>query len=187
MVSFPWTVFHLNVTYLSPVLGFPCGSAVNNPPEAQEMQETQVYPLDWEDPLEESMATHSSILAWRIPMDRGAWWAEVHGVTKSRTRLSDWAQPRGSWSAGMTDPDLAPGLLTATQTVWRSEHPLDTWMLTRWLDPIPKPSVPPLGQSAPHPPLPNTWCPSPTISTQSAAQTSVTLISDTECSGWPTV
>ena len=34
------------------------------------------------------MATRSSIHAWRIPMDRGAWWATVHGVTKSRTRLS---------------------------------------------------------------------------------------------------
>ena len=31
--------------------------------------------LDWEDPLEEGTATHSSILAWKIPMDRGAWWA----------------------------------------------------------------------------------------------------------------
>ena len=40
-------------------------------------------------PLEEGMATHSSILAWRIPMDRGAWWATVHGVTKSQTRLSN--------------------------------------------------------------------------------------------------
>ena len=37
------------------------------------------------DLLEEGMATHSSILAWRIPMDRGAWRATVHGVTKSRT------------------------------------------------------------------------------------------------------
>ena len=35
-------------------------------------------------PLKEGMATHSSILAWRIPMDRGAWWATVPGVTKSR-------------------------------------------------------------------------------------------------------
>ena len=33
------------------------------------------------------MATHSSILAWRIPMDRGAWWATVYRVAKSRTRL----------------------------------------------------------------------------------------------------
>ena len=39
--------------------------------------------LGWEDPLEEGMATRSSILAWRIPMDRGAWWATVHGVTKN--------------------------------------------------------------------------------------------------------
>ena len=39
------------------------------------------------DPLEESMATHSSILAWRIPMDRGTWWAIVHTVTKSQTWL----------------------------------------------------------------------------------------------------
>ena len=36
------------------------------------MQETPVGSLGWEDPLEEVMATHSSILAWRIPMDRGA-------------------------------------------------------------------------------------------------------------------
>ena len=35
--------------------------------------------------LEEGMATHSNILAWRIPMDRGGWQATVHGVTKSRT------------------------------------------------------------------------------------------------------
>ena len=49
----------------------------------QEMQETQVRSLGWEDSLEEGMATHSSILAWRIPMDRGAWLARVHGVPKS--------------------------------------------------------------------------------------------------------
>ena len=49
------------------------------------MQETWVRSLDWEDPLEVGMATHSTILAWRISMDRGAWWATVHGVTKSQT------------------------------------------------------------------------------------------------------
>ena len=38
----------------------------------------------WEDPLEEGMATHSSILAWRMPVGRGAWWAAVHGVAESR-------------------------------------------------------------------------------------------------------
>jgi len=49
------------------------------------MQETWVQFLGWEDPLEKSMATQSSILAWRIPMDRGAWKATVHRVTKSQT------------------------------------------------------------------------------------------------------
>ena len=43
----------------------------------------------WEDALEEGMATQSSLLAWRIPTDRGAWQATVHGVVKSQTRLSD--------------------------------------------------------------------------------------------------
>ena len=47
------------------------------------MRETWVPSLVWEDPLEEDMATHSSILAWRIPTDGGAWQATIHGVTKS--------------------------------------------------------------------------------------------------------
>ena len=55
------------------------------------IRETWVWSLGWEDPLEEGMATHSSILAWRIPMDRGIWWATVHGAAKSRKPLSDWA------------------------------------------------------------------------------------------------
>ena len=53
------------------------------------IQETWVGSLGWEDPLEEGMATHSSILAWRMPMDRGAWRATVHGVTKNQTGLGD--------------------------------------------------------------------------------------------------
>ena len=51
------------------------------------MWETSVQSLGGEDPLEEGTATDSSILAWRISMDRGAWWATVHGVAESRTRL----------------------------------------------------------------------------------------------------
>jgi len=47
--------------------------------------ETQVQFLGWEDLLEEGMATHSSILAWRIPMDREAWRATVHEVAESQT------------------------------------------------------------------------------------------------------
>ena len=53
------------------------------------LQETWVPSLGWEDSLEEGMATHSSILAWRIPMGRGAWLATVHEVSKSQTGLSD--------------------------------------------------------------------------------------------------
>ena len=41
--------------------------------------------LGWEDSLEKETATHSNILAWRIPMDKGAWWATARGVAKSRT------------------------------------------------------------------------------------------------------
>ena len=48
-------------------VGFPGHSAVKNPPAMQELQERQVPSLGWEDPLEEDMATHSSILAWEIP------------------------------------------------------------------------------------------------------------------------
>ena len=61
------------------------------------MQQTWVHSLGQEYPLEEGMATHSSILAWRIPMDREAWWATVHGGHKEldmTERLST-AQRRG--------------------------------------------------------------------------------------------
>ena len=51
------------------------------------VRETWVQSLGWKDPLEDGMATPSSILAWRIPMDRGGWWALVHAVAESRTRL----------------------------------------------------------------------------------------------------
>ena len=67
----------------------------------QVTQETRVQPLGWEDPLEKETATRSSILAWRIPMDRGAWWATVHGVAKSGTRLSERALFLGTWRIQM--------------------------------------------------------------------------------------
>ena len=51
------------------------------------MQETWVQSLGWEEPLEEGMAAHSSILSWRVTMDRGAQWATVRGVAKSWIQL----------------------------------------------------------------------------------------------------
>ena len=61
------------------------------------MQETQIQSLDQEDPLEEEMAIHSSILAWKKFMDRGAWWAAVYGVTQSRTRLKRLSSSSSIW------------------------------------------------------------------------------------------
>ena len=61
-------------------------STVKNLPA---MRENWAWSLGWEDPLEEGMATHSSILAWRSTMDQGAWKATVHGFAKSRIWLSN--------------------------------------------------------------------------------------------------
>ena len=66
-------------------LAFLVAQTVKNLPA---MWEAWVLSLNWEDPLEEGMAIHSRILAWRIPMDRGAWRAAVHRVAKSQTQLS---------------------------------------------------------------------------------------------------
>ena len=69
--------------------GFPGGSVVKySRLPMQETQETWVRSLGQEDPLEEGMATHSSTCL-ENPMDRGAWWATVHGVAKSQTQLTD--------------------------------------------------------------------------------------------------
>ena len=59
---------------------------VKNPPA---LQETRVDFLGREDPLEKGMATHSSILAWKIPIDRVARQATVHVVAKSQIQLTD--------------------------------------------------------------------------------------------------
>ena len=58
---------------------------VKNPPANAGDPGDKVPSLVYEDLLEEGTATHSSTLAWRIPMDRGAWWATVHGITVSNT------------------------------------------------------------------------------------------------------
>ena len=72
----------LNEVALSEKWTFLVAHPVKNLPA---MRETWVPSLGWEDPLEKGMATHSSILAWRIPMDRGARQAAINGVAKSFT------------------------------------------------------------------------------------------------------
>ena len=72
-------LFHHLLFSPSPKGAFLVAQSVRNLPA---MQETWVQFLGWEDPLEKEMATHSSILAWRIFMDRGAWRAIVQGVTR---------------------------------------------------------------------------------------------------------
>ena len=75
-----WLFFHLLFGHASwDVEGFPDGSEVKNPPAMQEMQETWVRSMSQENLLEEEVATHSSILAWRIP------WTEEPG-----RRYSPW-------------------------------------------------------------------------------------------------
>ena len=84
-----------NSVGLTHYLGFPSSSAGENLPAVQETQEIWVCSLGWDDPIEEEMATHSSILAWRI-----LWTGEPDvllssSVQFSRSVVSDSFQPRG--------------------------------------------------------------------------------------------
>ena len=76
---------HFVLLYLILIMGFTGGSDGKE----SACNVFWVQSLGWEDPLEEGMAAHSSVLAWRIPMDRGAWRATVRRVTESQTQLSD--------------------------------------------------------------------------------------------------
>ena len=84
------------------------------------MRKTWVRSLGWEDPLEKGTATHSSILAWRIPWTEGAWQATVHGVTKSQTGLSDFHFDFIFWSPAFFSPvdsELSSG--QESKTLWK--------------------------------------------------------------------
>ena len=70
----------LNSPLFKPLLEYACGGSDSK--ESTCNADLGLIP-GWEDPLEEDMATHSSILAWRITMDGGAWQATFHGVTSS--------------------------------------------------------------------------------------------------------
>ena len=88
-----WVFVNQNVHFDSIQIVYRCHSQdsvaqmVKNLPA---MQDTQVRSLGRKDPLVKGTATHFSILAWRMnPMDRGAWWATVHGAIKNQTWLSN--------------------------------------------------------------------------------------------------
>ena len=68
-------------------MNIPGGSAVKNPPAMQKLQETRVGHLGQEDPLEEGISNSLQYSCLKNPMNRGAWWATVHEVTKSCTLL----------------------------------------------------------------------------------------------------
>ena len=79
---------------------------VKNPPA---MQETQVQSLGWEDPLEQGKATHSSILAWRIPWTEEPGRFTIQGIAKSWTQLSDNHVVCGGSINGLVDGYVAVG------------------------------------------------------------------------------
>ena len=81
------------------------------------MRETWVQSLGWEDLLEEGMATHSSILDWRIPMDRGAWQPTVHSTGKN-TGLGCHALLQGIFPT----QGLNPGLPHCRQILYHLSH-----------------------------------------------------------------
>ena len=85
LLHYRWIIDLNSFTSYLPVASL-VAQMVKNPPA---MQEAWVQFLSWENPLEEGMTTHSSILAWSIPMDRGAWRAIIHGVAKE----SDTTEP----------------------------------------------------------------------------------------------
>ena len=74
------------IMHMCVCVGFPGGS---DSKESSWMWKIWFQSLGWEDPLKKEMATQSSTLAWRIPVDRGAWQAIVHRVTKSQTQLGN--------------------------------------------------------------------------------------------------
>ena len=106
------------------IRAFPSGSVVKNPPAMQEPQEIWVGSLGHEDPLEEGMATHSSILAWRIP------WTEEPGGQQSlgsqRVR-HDWSNLTYTHHGSSTKSWRPQGLQSLWHG-WKSGSTLETWV-----------------------------------------------------------
>ena len=88
------------------------------------MQKTWVQSLGWEDLLEESLATYCSILAWRIPMDRGVWQAIVPGVTQSGKEIADLEVPCNFQMSSPLDPSWGfPGSSAGKESTCNAGDP----------------------------------------------------------------
>ena len=94
----------LNTEELLGVQAFPGGtSGKESTCQCRRCKRCRLIP-GWGNPLKKGMATHSSILAWtENPIDRRTWWATVHGIAKSQTWLSDWAQQQHHWLSILVD------------------------------------------------------------------------------------
>ena len=87
------------------------------------MPETRVPSLGWEDPLEEGLATHSSILAWRIPMDRGAWqanspWGHIESDTTGATYHARTQMNLRSFNQFQALPKYTPSIIRSHVPPW---------------------------------------------------------------------
>ena len=78
---------------------FPGGASGKEPACQYRRHKRQVRSLGWEDPLEKGMTTHSSILVWRIPRDRGAWWRVGHDWSDT-ARTREWNHGLPRWLSG---------------------------------------------------------------------------------------
>ena len=75
-----------------------------------------------EDPLEKGMATHSSILAWRIPIDRGAWWVTVHGVAELDTNKTSGGDGIPVKLFQILKDDAVKVLHSIRQQIWKTQQ-----------------------------------------------------------------
>ena len=82
--------------------------------------------------LEKEMATHSSVLAWRIPGMGGAWWAAIYGVAQSRTRLKRLSSSSSSTACGILVPQPGPMAVKGPSPKHWTARDLPTWPLFRW-------------------------------------------------------
>ena len=90
-----------------------------------------------EDPLEKGMATHSSILAWRIPIDRGAWWVTVHGVAELDTNKTSGGDGIPVKLFQILKDDAVKVLHSICQQIWKAQQWPQDWKTLVFI-PIPK-------------------------------------------------